>query len=109
MPLQSTGACPSCGAGMDMKKQNGAFTCPACGCVFQHNFKAWLIGIPLAVVVAYGVFLLVHVGLFAAIAGAFVAFGIVSRMGLYHVIKEGNPDVTEAEFVQSQPEKKEST
>lgn len=109
MPLQSIGACPSCGASMDMKKQDGAFNCKICGCVFRHNLKAWLIGIPLAVVVAYGTFLLLHVGIFSAFAGAFAAIGIVSRMGLYQPLKEGKAEATEAEVSANKPEKKEST
>jgi hypothetical protein len=88
MPLQSFSACPSCGSSMDMKKQNGLFTCPLCGCGFRHNWKAWIIGIPMAVGLAYGVFMLWHSGRAAALIGAFFAFILASKMGLYKIVTE---------------------
>jgi hypothetical protein len=74
---------------MDMKKQNGLFTCPVCGCAFQHNWKAWAIGIPMAVALAYGVFMLWHSGRAAALIGAFFAFILASKMGLYKIVTDG--------------------
>jgi hypothetical protein len=108
MPLQRIEACPSCGASMCMQKQNGAFTCPVCGCSFEHNWKAWFVGIPLAGLVAYGVFLVIHIGLPAAAVGGIVSLILVSRMGLYRILAEGKRDVAEEDVQAYQPEIKES-
>jgi hypothetical protein len=93
---------------MDLKKQAGAFTCPVCHCQFRHNWTAWLIGIPLALAVALGVFLVAHVGMLAAVSGAVVAMGLVSRLGLYRLLSRGKDDVSPAEVEAHVPERKES-
>ncbi len=108
MSLQSIGGCPWCGASIDMKKNQGAFECPVCNCRFLHNWKPWVVGIPIAVVAAYAVFHFLHIGTFAAFSGALVAITIVKRMGLYRVLVEGKPDVAGAEVAAHVPEKKES-
>lgn len=104
MALQSTGACPWCGVRMDMKKRQGVFSCPVCGCTFRHNWRAWTVGIPLALAVAFGVYRIVHVGMFSAFAGAGVAIAMVSRMGLYRIISEGKEEVTAEEVELHPPE-----
>jgi hypothetical protein len=30
----------------------GGFVCSACGCGFRHNWRKWLVGLPLAVLLA---------------------------------------------------------
>jgi hypothetical protein len=94
---------------MEFRKEAGAFTCPVCHCRFRHNWIAWLIGIPLAVVVALAVFRAAHInGILAAFAGAIVSIGVVSSLGLYRLVSKGRGDVLPAEVVAHVPERKES-
>ncbi len=104
MALQSTGRCPWCGSGLDMKKQQGDFSCPVCGCTFRHNWKAWFVGIPLALVAVFGVYRIAHVGLFSAFVGTGVAIAMVSRMGRYRIISAGKEEITSEEVELHPPE-----
>ena len=108
MALQSIGSCPWCMARVDMKKQNGAFQCPVCGCRYRHNWVAWIVAFPLAMGVALIVFQKLHTGLFSACSGAIVAIITVSRMGIYRISNPGNKEVTIGAVLEHKPEKKES-
>jgi hypothetical protein len=46
--------CPECGEQIALTKAvNGNFRCPACGCEYRRNWRAWiLVGVP---GIAYGV------------------------------------------------------
>ncbi|MDD5677016.1 MAG: hypothetical protein PHW60_03365 [Kiritimatiellae bacterium] len=91
-----------------MKKENGAFRCPLCGCRYRHNWLAWIVGIPIAVSVAIVVFYKFHIGHLSAITGAIVAIIIVWRMGLYRLVEMGREDITVKAVQDHKPEKKES-
>ena len=36
--------CPECGDRRIAKTTDGSFDCTNCGCVFRHNWRAWILG-----------------------------------------------------------------
>jgi membrane-associated HD superfamily phosphohydrolase len=91
-----------------MKKMEGSFVCPVCDCRYRHNWRAWVVGIPVAVAVAILVFQMIHIHTVATFAGVIVGMMIVGGMGLYRLTAEGKKDVTVGSVQAHVPEKKES-
>jgi hypothetical protein len=89
--MKSFDYCPCCRQRIELRKNSSGFVCPACGCVFRHDFRKWLIAIPVAIVVALALFRFVGsfippilIGFLVAPA---VAIIILSRFPTYIVAR----------------------
>jgi predicted RNA-binding Zn-ribbon protein involved in translation (DUF1610 family) len=51
--VKSFDLCPCCKTPIQLvNSSSGTFSCPACGCIFRHNRRKWIIGLPLAIIFA---------------------------------------------------------
>ncbi len=98
MPLISSDYCPWCRSKIALSKSpSGNFICAICCCEFNHNFQKWAIGLPVALIVALGLWFVLRE--FAHnIAFNFapaIALLLVYRWPSYAIIKQGQePDVS---------------
>ena len=95
--LQSFGCCPCCGAKICVQKQGKHFICPVCNCQFHHRWLTWLIGIPVAVMIELLMFLLLPINIFTVLIFLIIVWLLISRMGLYIIVKDGRKDITSDE------------
>jgi len=95
--LQSFGCCPWCGAKIRVQKQGKHFTCPVCTCQFHHRWFTWLIGIPATVAIEALIFWLLPINLLTVLVLLIIAWLLVSRLGLYNIIKDGREEITSEE------------
>ena len=91
-----------------MVKHQGSFICPICGCEFRHNFRKWLIGLPLALVVTAALWLIFpHPTIKIAFLVPVVTGVAVMRIPTYSIITEGR-EVKSTDLVEAPARPKES-
>jgi hypothetical protein len=87
--MKSFDYCPCCRQRIELRKDSGGFVCPACGCVFRHNFRKWLVAVPVAIGVGLALFYLagsfIPPMLIGFVVAPAIAFIILSRLPTYIV------------------------
>ncbi len=120
MARKSFDSCPWCSSDIELAKNpKGLFECSLCHCEFRHNFKKWIVAIPigfiLIVTALKGAQFIPVLKFVPPIALAGIGFGItgilVSRMTHYLISKQGPevpPEPTQSQAFQAQVAKEES-
>jgi uncharacterized membrane protein len=95
MPLESYELCPSCSHKIVLTKSStGSFRCPDCQCEFRHNFRKWVIGIPVGLVAALLLLWLTYGSFIPPIVVVFLSVGvtgfILSRIPSYFITPPGS-------------------
>ena len=100
MPLESHEQCPFCGHNIILTKgSDSSFRCSACRCEFRHNFRKWIVGIPILLIVSASVAYSVNRWLSAsgevlaqylgASLGFGVSFFVIARTPSYIITRPG--------------------
>jgi hypothetical protein len=109
MPLQIFGACPWCGARLDLRRIDKTYTCPVCSCTFERNFSRWKIGIPVAVGVLTLLWVFVpRYGLLAAGLGAIAVLIVTAKAARHRIVSRGRSDISAGEAGRHQARLRES-
>ena len=91
--LERHTCCPSCESEIALKRlRRRTFLCPECQAEFRHNFRRWMVAIPVMLAVTVGLYLLVpQLGLWIIGIGVLLSWVFARNAPEYRVVRAGRP------------------
>ncbi len=93
MPKLSFDKCPWCRSQIELLRSSTQyFHCPICNCEFQHNYRKWIIGIPVTLAVCLLLFNLPHgfrPPISIAVSSIPISIALISWMPTYMITESG--------------------